>query len=80
MVKQLEALVHKFERATKARKLSTLLYEDPDAVVGLNDDERDQLKSLNQRIKEKPDIPMPEGYLKVKERVPVYDYSVPKFA
>ena len=23
---------------------------------------------------------MPEGYLKVKERVPVYDYSVPKSA
>ena len=41
MVKQLEALVQTFERATKARKLSTLLYEDPDAVVGLNDEERD---------------------------------------
>lgn len=33
MVKSMQALVTTFEEATRSRKLSTLLYEDPDAVI-----------------------------------------------
>ena len=80
MVQQLEALVRTFEQATRQRKLSTLLYEDPDAVTGLKQDERDLLKTLNEKVRVQPDLIVPEGFFKVKEKVPVYNYSVPKAA
>lgn len=51
MVKSLEALVETFTEATKKRNLSTLLYEDPDAVL-LSQKEKDNLKSLNEAVKE----------------------------
>jgi len=52
MVKSLEALVTKFLEATKKRNLSTLLYEDPDAVVAMTPKEKDMLKNLNEQVKE----------------------------
>lgn len=36
MVNSLEALVATFCEATKKRNLSTLLYEDPDAVTAMS--------------------------------------------
>lgn len=51
MVKSLEALVETFTEATKKRNLSTLLYEDPDAVL-LSQKEKETLKSLNEAVKE----------------------------
>ena len=78
MVKSLEALVTTFEEATRKRNLSTLLYEDPDAVIALTAKDKEMIRNLNQTVKEQPDYPMPDGFLKVKERVPIYNYSVPK--
>lgn len=80
MVKSLEALVKTFLEATKKRNLSTLLYEDPDAVVAMSQKEKDLLKNLNEKVKEQPDYPMPDGYLKVKEKVPQTEYRVPQSA
>jgi len=51
MVKSLEALVHTFLEATKKRNLSTLLYEDPDAVVGMTQKDKELLISLNETVK-----------------------------
>ena len=51
MVKSLEALVQTFLEATKKRNLSTLLYEDPDAVVGMTDRDKELLASLNETVK-----------------------------
>lgn len=52
MVKSIEALVKTFEEATRKRNLSTLLYEDPDAVVALTQKDKEMIRSLNQTVKE----------------------------
>lgn len=52
MVKSIEALVRTFEEATRKRNLSTLLYEDPDAVVALTPKDKEMIRSLNQTVKE----------------------------
>ena len=36
------------------------------------------IEKLNKRIKTEPHIPIPEGYIKVKEKMPVYEYKVPE--
>lgn len=76
----MQALLATFEEATKNRKQSTLLYEDPDAVVAMTQKDRDLLKQINEKIQEEPDYPIPDGFLKVKEKVPIYNYSVPEAA
>ena len=78
MVKSIQTLVAVWEEATRQRKLSTLLFEDPDAVVAQTPDEKKLLAQLNEQVSTNPEYPIPDGYLKVKERVPVFDYSVPK--
>ena len=37
-------------------------------------------RQLNETVKTQPDYPMPDGFLKVKEKVPVYNYKVPDSA
>ena len=54
-----------------------MLYEDPDAVVGITQKDRDLIKQLNVKVNDEPDYPVPEGFTKVKEKVPVYKYEVP---
>ena len=80
MVKSLEALVNTFCEATKKRNLSTLLYDDPDAVVAMSQKDKNTIKELNEKLKTQPDLPMPEGFLKVKEKVPIMNYKVPEAA
>lgn len=53
MVKSLEALVATFTEEMKKRKLSTLLYENPDAVVA-NAEDIEKLRQLNKTIKQNP--------------------------
>lgn len=50
-----------FEKATRARGNSTVLYEDPDAT-DLKD--RALIKALNDKIQTNPDYPVPEGFYK----------------
>ena len=52
MVNSLQALVDTFEDATRKRKLSTLLYEDPDAVVALSSKDKEMIRNLNHTVKE----------------------------
>ena len=77
LVKSLEALLSLFEESTKKRQLSTLLYEDPDAIAGISQKDRDLIKQLNVKVNDEPDYPVPEGFTKVREKVPVYKYEVP---
>ena len=69
-------LINHFEKATRSRGQSTLLYEDPDATtIG----DRDVLKELNRRIKHNPDILLPEGYYKVNEKEQIFNYELPEY-
>ena len=52
MVNSLQALVNTFEEATRKRKLSTLLFEDPDAVIALTAKDKEMIRNLNQTVKE----------------------------
>ncbi len=73
-VENLRALVSQMEQATRSRGNSTLLFEDPDAS-GMGDQQL--IKALNERLADDPDYPIPEGYFKQVERMPIYDYRVP---
>ena len=50
MVKSLHALVTLFEEATRKRNLSTLLYEDPDAVVAMSQKDKAMVRQLTQKV------------------------------
>ena len=63
-------MMDRFKAATKERGLSTLLYEDPDAST----ENYDLLKALTEKAILEPDYPIPEGYIKVKDRTPVCKY------
>ena len=67
-----------FKEATTKRNLSTLLYEDPDAVAGISLKDRELIKQLNAKVSSEPDYPVPEGFVKIKEKVPVYRYEIPE--
>ena len=54
MARSLEALVATFLEATQKRGMSTLLYEDPDAVVAMSAQEKEMMHSLNEKVKEQP--------------------------
>lgn len=73
---QLMKLIQHFEKATRSRGQSTLLYEDPDTTtIG----DQDLLREMNRRVKENPDFILPEGYYKVIEREQVYNYVLPDY-
>lgn len=58
-------LIQYFEKATRSRGQSTLLYEDPD-ITTIGDQEL--LKEMNKRIKDNPDYILPENFFKVVEK------------
>lgn len=35
------------------------------------------IKALNDKLKKDPHYPIPEGFIKVNEKTPVYDYKIP---
>jgi len=64
-----------FKTAQKDKGLSTLLYDDPDVV---EDKDVDLIMALTDKLQTEPDYPLPEGYLKTKERIADYDYVLPE--
>ena len=48
------------------------------AIAALPQKEKEMVEKLNERIKTEPTLPIPEGYIKVKEKMPVYEYKVPE--
>ena len=60
-VESIKALKAQFEKATKARGNTTILYEDPDSTsIG----DPVLLKALNKKLQENPEYPVPEGFAK----------------
>jgi len=76
LVAKLEAMLAIFTQAMKKKNLSTILYEDPDIVGPISDKDMELLKQLNEKIKTEPDYPLPSGFVRIKEKVPVYNYGV----
>ena len=69
-------MVDRFEQATRDRGMSTLLYEDPDAH---DDKDHDLVLALNLKLQTDENYPLPEGFMKIKERRPVYNYDIPEY-
>lgn len=76
-VESLRALVAQFESATRDRGRSTALYEDPDQS-GFAD--KELVAALDKKLQEDPSYPVPEGFRKVTEKVPIYEYRIPNCA
>jgi hypothetical protein len=71
-VESLKALVKRFEKATRDKGQSTLLYDNPE-----NHDDSEVVKAVNEKLQTDPNYPVPEGYLKIKEKTAVYQYTLP---
>lgn len=67
-------MIEDWREATRNRGQSTILYEDPDAT-GAGDMEL--CLELNKKLNEDPGYPIPEGYSKGVEKIPIYDYKIP---
>ena len=63
-----------FEKETRTRGNSTVLYEDPDAT---DPKDRPLIKALNEKLLSDNSYPVPEGFYKVVERTPLYEYKIP---
>jgi hypothetical protein len=69
-----KALIKVFEDATRSRGNSTVLYDDPDATSAADSQ---LIKALNEKLSKDPNYPVPEGYVKQLEKMPVIDYRIP---
>ena len=76
-IESLNALLTQFEQGTRDRGKSTALYEDPDAS---SMQDKELMAALDKKINEDPTYPVPEGFTKVLEKIPVYSYKVPECA
>ena len=74
-IEMMQALLSTWEQATREKGKSTVLFEDPDSSVF---QDKELISALNKKIAADPDYPIPEGYRKVTERIPVYSYTIPK--
>jgi hypothetical protein len=74
-VESIHKLIETFKKATKKKGFSTLLYEDPDAA---DPKDHDLIQLLNVKLLTDPDYPLPEGFLKVKSRLPENQYILPQ--
>lgn len=72
---QLRGMISHFEKAIRSRGQSTVLFEDPD-ITSIGD--RDLIKALNEKLANDPTYPIPEGYFKQTERIPLYSYVLPE--
>jgi hypothetical protein len=76
LVESLLTLLLIFRESAKAKGQSMILYEDPDLAYQTADDLQ-LIKALNDKLKKDPNYPIPEGFIKVTEKTPVYEYKVP---
>jgi len=74
LVERVKQMLEDWREATRSRGQNTILYEDPDAT-GAGDMEL--CLELNKRLQEDPTYPIPEGYSKGVEKIPIYTYRIP---
>lgn len=75
LVESLLTLILVFRESARSRGLSVILYEDPDMANAAGDQQL--IKALNEKMRNDPQYPIPEGYIKVVEKTPVYEYKIP---
>ncbi|OMJ82697.1 hypothetical protein SteCoe_16519 [Stentor coeruleus] len=68
-------MLMKHFQESPAKVIPVYYFTEPDYGVG----DKDVLKALNDKIKSNPDLSLPEGFIKVKEKDVVISYKVPKF-
>lgn len=71
----MKAMIHVWEDATKERGKNTQLYEDPDLSIFAD---KELISALEKKVIEDPNYPVPEGYRKVVEKIPIYTYKLPE--
>jgi hypothetical protein len=76
-VESLQALLDQWEDATRSRGKSTTLFEDPDQSSFAD---KELIEALDKQLKKDPSYPIPEGFKKVTEKIPVYNYRLPDVA
>ena len=76
IVENLRALVDRFEEAMRKSGKNTTLYEDPDQTGAFAD--KELIKAIEHKLQEDPSYPVPEGFRKVTEKIPVYEYALPE--
>ncbi len=50
-----------------------MIYEEPDIIANVD---RNVLNELNAWVSKDPGYPLPDGYIKVKEKEVMYDYKI----
>ena len=76
-VESLKGLLDQWEQATRDRGKSTTLYENPDQTSFAD---QELLDALNKKVEEDQSYPVPEGYRKQIEKIPIYSYKIPECA
>lgn len=77
LVESLLTLIQIFRETARLKNWALFLYEDPDIGVQPGADHQ-LIKALNEKLKKDPSYPIPEGYLKIGEKTPVYQYLIPQ--
>jgi len=66
-------VLNTFREVTENKGLSTVLYDDPEgSYIG----ESEVIKEFNRKLEKNPDLLLPEGYRKVKEKEIFFDYKL----
>lgn len=76
-MESLKFLISVFENTTKEKGLSVMLYEVEGKETSGGDEENEEIKEMNKKVNEDPEFILPEGFVKVNERKPVYSYDLP---
>ena len=76
-VESLKALLDQWEQATRDRGKSTTLFEDPEQSSFAD---KELIAALDKKLAVDPSYPVPEGFRKQIEKVPLYKYSLPECA
>ena len=63
--------------ATRDRGRTTALYEDPDQSSFAD---KELVSALDKKLQNDPSYPVPEGFRKVVEKIPIYEYKLPECA
>ena len=77
LVESLLTLIQIFRETARLKNWALFLYEDPDIGVQPGADHQ-LIKALNEKLKKDPSYPIPEGYVKIGEKTPVYQYLIPQ--
>ena len=76
-VESMRALIDQWTEATRDRGKSTQLFEDPDQSSFAD---TELVAALNRKAQADPNFIIPEGFRKITEKTPIYNYVIPECA